>query len=256
MEEKILSRDVLIVRDGVKINTMKNKFKNIVVLTGAGISAESGIRTFRDSNGLWEDHAIEDVASPEGFQRDPSLVYRFYNARREQLYNDQRVAPNAAHKALAKLQRDTNANFTLITQNVDNLHERGGSENVLHMHGRLDQMRCTSCASVHPSPVAFNEDSSCPSCDTKGSLRPNIVWFGEMPFYLEQAAQELERSDLFMCIGTSGLVYPAAQFVSLTNPKCMRVEFNLNHTPASSQFSEVVHGPAGQTVPDFIESLK
>lgn len=234
---------------------MATTYNDIVILTGAGISAESGIKTFRDSNGLWENHSIEEVASPEGFSRNPELVYRFYNARRKQLYDDETVTPNPAHEALATLEKNFSGSLTLITQNVDNLHERGGSHSVLHMHGRLDEMRCNHCGAIHSAPIAFDRETLCPSCNKKGHLRPNIVWFGEMPFHLDEAAKVLAECDLFLCIGTSGLVYPAAQFVSMTGSECHRVEFNLNQTPSSSLFNQTIHGPAGTTVPDFVNNL-
>ena len=234
---------------------MKKDYKHIVILTGAGISAESGIKTFRDSNGLWEDHAIEDVASPIGFKRDPDLVYRFYNARRAQVLDHEQVSPNLGHIALAKLERESKAKLTLITQNVDDLHERAGSKEVLHMHGSLMSMRCQSCQKVMKAQATFNRLSPCPKCTKAGQLRPDIVWFGEMPFHLDRAASDLSQCDLFLCIGTSGLVYPAAQFVNLTNSQCSRIEFNLQKTQISGVFDKTIIGPSGETLPQFVESL-
>ncbi|QDK38562.1 Sir2 family NAD+-dependent deacetylase [Bdellovibrio sp. NC01] len=228
-------------------------FKNIVILTGAGISAESGIRTFRDQNGLWEDHRIEDVATPEAFHRNPELVQRFYNARRAQL-KDPQIKPNAAHLALAELEKQWEGDFLLVTQNVDNLHRRAGSKNLLHMHGRLDRVRCLSCEEEFEwlEDVAVNED--CPHCGIKGALRPDIVWFGEMPYHMEQIYDALEKADLFISIGTSGNVYPAAGFVQLAW-KARKIEVNMKDTEISRAFAEHFVGPATEQVPHLISLL-
>ncbi len=231
---------------------------NIVILTGAGISAESGIKTFRDANGLWENHAVEDVASPEGFSRDPQLVYRFYNARRAQL---QEVADNPAHRSIAKLinycKNSTKHHAQLITQNVDDLHERGGlkDQDVWHMHGELKKMRCQKSAQVFTSPLHLDEKTLCPCCHQAGNLRPHIVWFGEIPFYLEEAFSLLNKCDLFLSVGTSGFVYPAAQFVSMTPETCRRVEINLNDTQISPVFDQHLTGKAGDILPDYVDEL-
>lgn len=181
--------------------------QRVVILTGAGISAESGLATFRDPDGLWEQHDPMDLATPEAFQRDPALVYRFYNSRRTQLAS---VQPNAAHAAVARLQREFAGDVFLVTQNVDDLHERGGSTQVCHMHGELLSMLCSACGKSMQAGQPFDNSSSCPSCDHAGSLRPDVVWFGEMPYFMEDIALRLADCDLFIAIGTSGLVYPAA----------------------------------------------
>lgn len=230
--------------------------KNIVILTGAGISAESGIKTFRDANGLWENHPIEEVASPEGFRANPPLVYNFYNARREQLNSDE-VRPNLGHEAITKLVKEFKGNCQLITQNVDDLHERSGldSSQVWHMHGELQKMRCQRTNQVFAAPVTFNEEDKCSCCGEAGTLRPHIVWFGEMPFFLDEAFALLSRCDLFLSIGTSGHVYPAAQFVAMTPPTCRRIEVNIQGTQVSHQFDEHRTGPAGEVLPPLVEEI-
>jgi NAD-dependent deacetylase len=185
--------------------------ERIVVLTGAGVSAESGLVTFRDPDGLWERHDPAELATPEAFARDPGLVYRFYNARRSQLST---VHPNAAHIALANLQRGFSGELFLVTQNVDDLHERAGSPQVCHMHGELGTMRCTKCGRRMAAPAKFDGRTRCPGCDSAGGLRPDVVWFGEMPYHLEEIDAQLADCDLFVAVGTSGVVYPAAGFVS------------------------------------------
>ena len=228
--------------------------KNIVILTGAGVSAESGLATFRGSDGLWEGHRIEDVASPEGFARDPALVQQFYNLRRAALKT---VQPNPAHLAIARLQREwSHGSVILITQNVDDLHERGGSRKLFHMHGELLSIRCTKC---HRS-IDWSEDvtaeTTCPFCVQKEPMRPDIVWFGEMPFFMDEIADSLSQADLFVAIGTSGNVYPAAGFVSeATRHGAATLEFNLEPSQVSRSFEAHRIGPAGQTVPVWVESL-
>lgn len=228
----------------------------IVILTGAGMSAESGIKTFRDAGGMWENHPVEQVASPEGFRANPALVYDFYNKRREQLNSDE-VSPNKGHEAVAKLVNEFKGDCTLITQNVDDLHERAGlaDDKVWHMHGELQKMRCQKTGEVFKAPVTFDGESSCPCCQRPGNLRPHIVWFGEMPFYLDEAFLLLSQCDLFIAIGTSGHVYPAAQFVAMTPPTCRRIEVNLSDTQVSHQFDEHRIGPAGIEVPKLVEEI-
>jgi len=227
--------------------------KSIVVLTGAGISAESGIRTFRASDGLWEDHRIEDVATPEGFDRNPQLVHHFYNLRRQQLLSPA-IRPNPAHTALARLQHHLGDRLLLITQNVDNLHERAGSRNVMHMHGELLKMRCHGSGLVFDIREDLSFDSVCRCCQTPGNLRPHIVWFGEMPFHMPRITQALQHCDLFIAIGTSGNVYPASGFYQTARAAGARtVELNLE--PTGSAFDEHVHGPASVVVPAFLERL-
>lgn len=185
---------------------------HVVVLTGAGISAESGIRTFRAADGLWEEHRVEDVATPEGFARDPAQVQRFYNARRHQLQQPE-IQPNAAHLALAELEQVLGDNFLLVTQNIDNLHERAGNTRVLHMHGELLKVRCATSGQVIEWTGDVTSDDRCTCCQFPSALRPHVVWFGEMPIGMEEIYQALENADVFIAIGTSGHVYPAAGFV-------------------------------------------
>ncbi|SDD78615.1 NAD-dependent deacylase [Kordiimonas lacus] len=229
-------------------------YQGIVILTGAGISAESGLRTFRDNGGLWEDHSIEEVATPQGFDANPSLVHKFYNQRRAQL---QHALPNAAHNALARLEAEHQGDVTTITQNVDNLHEQAGSKRILHMHGELQQVRCTFCDTTHTWTQDCDDTSLCPSCGAASSLRPNIVWFGEMPFHLDQIDRALASCDLFISIGTSGNVYPAAGFVSAVRRmnRAYTVEINLEPSVGVSLFHEARHGPAGTLVPEFVDAL-
>ena len=225
---------------------------SIVVLTGAGISAESGLATFRASDGLWENHRIEDVATPEGFQRDPALVHRFYNERRRKL---RRVEPNAAHLALAKLEAQWPGGVLLVTQNVDDLHDRAGSRNLIHMHGELRKVRCTACESIH----LWNEDldaaSRCPGCGRAGRLRPHIVWFGEMPLAMEAIYGALEGCGLFVAIGTSGHVYPAAGLVEAVGPGARTLEINLERSLVASAFQQHRIGKASECVPLWVEGL-
>ena len=230
------------------------KDQNLVILTGAGVSAESGVATFRGAGGLWEGHRIEDVASPEGFARNPELVQRFYNLRRAALKT---VQPNPAHLAIARLQREWNkGTVTLITQNVDDLHERGGSPSVLHMHGELLKIRCTRCDEVHAWDDEVTAEIPCPACDHRGTLRPDIVWFGEMPYFMDDIYTRLRKADVFASIGTSGNVYPAAGFVmEAAKGGASTVEFNLEPSNVSRSFEEHRVGPAGQTVPAWVESL-
>lgn len=233
-----------------------NKNKKIVILTGAGISAESGIKTFRDQNGLWEDHNILEVASPQGFERDPELVHRFYNLRRKQLLSSE-VAPNKAHLAVARLQKELpNSEVFLITQNVDNLHERAGSSQVLHMHGELTKMRCIESKKVFEIKEDISPRRACPCCLKEGNLRPHIVWFGETPFFMDEIYHHTAQCDLFIAIGTSGVVYPAAMLVDLARENgAQTLEFNLSDTQVSDSFHKHIVGPASQTVSKYVEEL-
>lgn len=231
-------------------NPKKNM--NIVILTGAGISAESGIRTFRASDGLWEGHRVEDVATPEAFIRNPALVHQFYNARRAQL---KEVRPNAAHQALARLQQEHNGTVTLITQNVDDLHERAGSS-VIHMHGELLKIRCTHCLAVHHWTEDCTPDDICPTCGHAGALRPDIVWFGEMPYHMDKIAEALADADIFCAIGTSGLVYPAAGFVREARAyHAKTIEINLEKTAASALFDHGEYDAATIAVSRWVEAV-
>lgn len=229
-------------------------FERIVILTGAGISAESGIGTFRDKGGLWEKYRIEDVATPDAFRRDPDFVLDFYNQRRRQLLAD--VAPNPGHEALARLEREYPGEVLVITQNVDNLHERAGSRNLIHMHGELLKARCDVCQEVVPAEADIKTDTPCPRCARTGRLRPHVVWFGEMPMAMDRIQGELARCDLFLAVGTSGNVYPAAGFVELARAAgAHTVELNLEPSEVNSTFHEHRHGPAGQVVPDYVDAL-
>jgi len=230
-------------------------FKSIVILTGAGISAESGIKTFRAADGLWENHRVEDVASPEGYAANPALVQRFYNERRRQLLSDA-VQPNAAHRALAKLQQEFTGTVTLVTQNIDDLHERGGSRNVIHMHGELLKMFCTRSKQVYDVCSDIEISQCCTCCNASGTLRPDIVWFGEVPYRMDEISDALATCDLFISIGTSGNVYPAAGFVSMANQaRAHTVEINLEPSVTQSRFKEKIYGKAGEIVPSYVASL-
>ncbi len=230
-------------------------YQSIVVLTGAGISAESGIRTFRASDGLWEDHPIEDVATPEGFKRDPALVHRFYNARREQLLNPV-VQPNKAHQALVQLEEHFKESFLLVTQNVDDLHERSGSQSLIHMHGELLNVRCSQTGFVSLVRGNVTPQDPCVCCGLTGTLRPDIVWFGEEPMQMNQIYHALSQCDLFLSIGTSGHVYPAAGFVEVANEAgAFSVEINLEPSRKESHFKAHYYGLASEQVPDLVEKL-
>jgi NAD-dependent deacetylase len=225
---------------------------SIVILTGAGISAESGIDTFRSAGGLWEQHRIEDVATPEGFARDPDLVLGFYDMRRAALAN---VAPNPAHAALARLEREFAGELLLVTQNVDDLHERGGSAKVLHMHGELNSALCASCEMRSPWEMAMIDRPPCPVCQAP-ALRPDVVWFGEMPYRMERITAALAACDLFVSIGTSGAVYPAAGFVQEARASGARtLELNLEPSEGSRLFHESRRGPASLLVPQWVEEV-
>ena len=228
------------------------KLDSIVILTGAGISAESGIDTFRSAGGLWEQHRVEDVATPEGFARNPDLVLNFYDMRRAALAH---VAPNAAHMALGRLEREFSGELLLVTQNVDDLHERGGSARVLHMHGELKSALCASCETRAPWFGTMIERPPCPVCRAP-TLRPDVVWFGEMPYQMGRIYQALERCDLFVSIGTSGAVYPAAGFVALAQRAgALTIELNLEPSEGGRRFQQRRYGPATEIVPEFVAAL-
>ena len=226
---------------------------NIVILTGAGISAESGLATFRGPDGLWEGHRVEDVATPEAFRRDPALVHKFYDARRARLGE---VEPNAAHSALARLDSAWPGDLLLVTQNVDDLHERAGSKRLLHMHGALTSAWCRACGERFPWAGAMGERVACPLCAIRGRVRPDIVWFGEMPYDMERIEAALQGCDLFVSIGTSGAVYPAAGFVQTARycgAHCL--EINLEPSQGSVFFHESRIGRAGTKVPQWVDEL-
>ncbi|GGY92824.1 NAD-dependent deacylase [Novosphingobium colocasiae] len=231
--------------------------RNIMILTGAGVSAESGIDTFRDSGGLWEKHRVEDVATPEAFARDPELVLRFYDMRRAAIQTKQ---PNAAHAALARLEaewpeRVPGGTVTLVTQNVDDLHDRAGSRNLIHMHGEHLNAWCTACDERVPWRAPLLDRPACPACGVP-ALRPDIVWFGEMPYRMEDIYGALREADLFVSIGTSGAVYPAAGLVRGARDVGARtLELNLEPSQGSAWFDEARHGPATQVVPAWVEEM-
>ncbi|WP_043606257.1 NAD-dependent deacylase [Novosphingobium sp. Rr 2-17] len=226
--------------------------RNIVILTGAGVSAESGIDTFRDGGGLWEQHRVEDVATPEAFVRDPDLVLRFYDMRRAAI---QTKAPNAAHDALARLDREWPGELLIVTQNVDDLHERAGARRVLHMHGEHLNVWCTACDARSRWTGPLIHRPGCPECG-EAALRPDIVWFGEMPYRMDEIFAALEEADLFVSIGTSGAVYPAAGFVrNARELGAQTLELNLEPSQGSGWFDEARHGPASELVPAWVDEV-
>ena len=230
-----------------------NRIRNIVILTGAGISAESGLATFRGPDGLWEGHRVEDVATPEAFARDPALVHAFYDARRGRL---KEVEPNAAHKALARLDAKWPGELLIVTQNVDDLHERAGARRVLHMHGELKSAWCLGCDARMPWDGTLGDHPACPECGEAKRLRPDIVWFGEMPYEMDRIDRALMDADLFVSIGTSGAVYPAAGFVQTARYCGARtLEMNLDPSLASYHFHESRIGKAGELVPAWVEEV-
>jgi NAD-dependent deacetylase len=227
--------------------------RNIVILTGAGVSAESGLATFRAADGLWEGHRVEDVATPEAYRRDPRLVHQFYDARRARLGE---VEPNAAHRALARLDAEWDGDLLLVTQNVDDLHERAGSKRLLHMHGELTKGWCLACNERQPWSGDMGEAAECALCGDRGRVRPDIVWFGEMPYEMNRIEDALRSADLFVSIGTSGAVYPAAGFVQTARYCGARtLEMNLDPSLGSTFFDESRIGPAGKLVPEWVDQI-
>lgn len=227
----------------------------IVVLTGAGVSAESGIKTFRAADGLWEEHKVEDVAMPEAFIRDPKLVYRFYNQRRAQLLSSA-IAPNKAHIALAEFANHSGHSITLVTQNIDNLHERAGSKDVIHMHGELLKARCVATGQRIEVTGDFDGSDVCKCCKPGQPIRPDIVWFGEIPFHMDKIESALASADLFISLGTSGNVYPAAGFVSVAKQYGAKtVEVNLEPSSSNALFDEHHYGLATEVLPQFLATL-
>ena len=223
----------------------------IVVLTGAGVSAESGLGTFRDAGGVWTRYDLNEVATPEGFRRDPIKVHEFYNARRK---NAAGAKPNAAHEALARLERDCPGEVVIITQNVDSLHEAAGTA-AIHMHGRLDRATCASCGAVWDAPLEMHAADPCPEC-LEPATRPDVVWFGEVPRALDDIAGHLDTAAVFVAIGTSGQVHPAAGFVSeAKRAGAHTIEINLAPSDISDLFHQRIEGPATQSVPLWVESL-
>lgn len=234
---------------------MEFPYRNIVILTGAGISAESGIKTFRAADGLWENHRIEDVATPEGFYADPDLVQDFYNQRRRKLQHSS-IKPNAAHIALGRLEAELNGTVTVITQNIDNLHERGGSHNIIHMHGELLKARCCSSGQVIEHKKDIVTGDLCHCCQVPAQMRPHIVWFGEMPLQMDEIYTLIAKADLFVSIGTSGVVYPAAGFVHDARLHgAHTIEINLEPSAVESEFDEKRYGRASIEVPKLVDEL-
>ena len=231
----------------------RGDIRNIVILTGAGVSAESGLATFRGPDGLWEGHRVEDVCTPEAYRRDPALVHAFYDARREKLNT---VEPNGAHKALALLEAEWPGELLVVTQNVDDLHERAGSKRLIHMHGELTKGWCLACDQRFAWTGPMGEAAECPACARHGAVRPDIVWFGEMPYEMDEIEDALRRCDLFVSIGTSGAVYPAAGFVQ-TARYCgaTTLEMNLEQSLGSTMFNESRIGRAGDLVPQWVDEL-
>jgi len=227
---------------------MSPRIKNerLVVLTGAGISAESGVPTFRSNGGLWNNHRFEELATPEAFARDSKLVWDFYRWRQDGVNN---ARPNRAHEILAEMESTLGDRFLLVTQNVDDLHERGGSRSLLHMHGEIMKARCQRCNTIHANFDYHTSDQPCPTCGATESLRPHIVWFGEMPQHMDTIQEALSQADLFLAIGTSGAVYPAAQFVHIAKRHGARtVLFNLDAADNSGAFDHTLQGPATETL--------
>jgi NAD-dependent deacetylase len=228
----------------------------IVILTGAGISKESGLDTFRDADGLWSRVRLEDVATPEAFARNPAMVHDFYNARRRGLLGGN-IRANAAHRALARLDREFPGEVLLVTQNIDHLHEEAGSGNLVHMHGELLKARCTACAGIRDWRGDMSLESACPGCGRAGAVRPHVVWFGEMPLEMDRIYQALAGCDLFISIGTSGNVYPAAGFVqeARMSAGAHTVELNLEPSEGATLFAEKIYGPATSVVPAYVERV-
>lgn len=226
--------------------------RKIVILTGAGISAESGLQTFRASDGLWENHRVEDVATPEGFEQDRDLVQRFYDMRRAGILA---AVPNPAHDALARLDAGWGGDLLIVTQNIDDLHERAGAGRVLHMHGEGLSAWCTACDTRHRWTGTLRDNPPCPACGAD-ALRPDIVWFGEMPYRMDEIFDALREADLFVSIGTSGAVYPAAGFVQQAR-ECgaQTLELNLERSQGSHWFHESRLGAASVTVPEWVDEM-
>jgi NAD-dependent deacetylase len=234
-----------------------SRFKRIVILTGAGISAESGIATFRDRDGIWAKVNVADVATPHGFARNPQLVLDFYNQRRK---DSRHAKPNAAHLALARLETEhakTGGSVLVVTQNIDLLHEAAGSKSLIHMHGQGNQSLCNHCQTRHPwGEEDLRLDQPCAACGQAGGLRPDVVWFGEMPYQMERIHAALAETDLFLSIGTSGNVYPASGFVAEARRHgAHTAELNLEPSEGATLFHEAHHGPASTVVPMYVERL-
>ncbi len=229
---------------------------SIVVLTGAGISKESGLSTFRDEDGIWATVKIEDVATPDAFAANPTKVHDFYNHRRKGLQSPD-IKPNAAHIALRRLEMEWPGEVLIVTQNIDDLHERAGSRNLIHMHGELLKARCTHCNTISAWPRDITLKTSCPNCGQNACLRPHVVWFGETPFMMDNIHEALAKCGLFISIGTSGNVYPASGFVTLIRDvgKAQAVEVNLEPSEGATLFHDAAYGPATEMVPKIVEQI-
>lgn len=239
----------------MKLNDQIKPDASIVILTGAGISAESGLETFRGAGGLWCGHRVEDVATPEAFARNPSIVHEFYNMRRNGLL-DSKIQPNAAHKALARLEQEWKGDVLIVTQNIDDLHERAGSKNLIHMHGEVLKAFCHFCQHKTVCRSDLSIDLVCEKCTKKGGIRPDIVWFGEMPYQMERIYDALSNCDLFISIGTSGNVYPAAGFVAhAIQSGGVTVEINLEPSLKASMFDYAITSPASAGVTSLVAKL-
>lgn len=229
------------------------KYERIVILTGAGLSAESGLSTFRDRDGIWAKHRIEDVATPGAFASNPERVLEFYNTRR---MGARGVKPNAAHEALARLESDFPGEVTTVTQNIDPLHEMAGTENLIHMHGEIMKALCAHCGTRDPWHEDLTVNLVCQGCGKSGGMRPDVVWFGEMPYRMDEIFAALSACDLFISIGTSGSVYPAAGFVAEARAVgAHTVELNLEPSAGISMFAEAIHGKATEVVPAYVDRL-
>lgn len=228
----------------------------IVVLTGAGVSRESGLDTFRDAGGIWSRVRLEDVATPQAFRRSPGTVQDFYNARRRALLAGD-IHPNPAHRALARLESGRPGRVLVVTQNIDDLHERAGTRNLIHMHGELLKSRCVETGRVQPQPGDITPGTACSCCGAAGTLRPHVVWFGEVPFHLDRIYEALRSCALFLAVGTSGQVWPAAGFVDevRARTRAWSVELNMEPTGLTPLFDEGIHGPASEIVPAFVRRL-
>lgn len=235
---------------------LMTRYRSIVVLTGAGISAESGVSTFRDKDGVWAKYDVEEVATPQGFARNPTLVHSFYNRRRAGLKT---VKPNAGHVALAQLEAGLTArgdDYLLITQNVDNLHEAAGSKRLVHMHGELAKAWCLKCDARMAWTEDMTQETACPQCAKAGGMRPDVVWFGEMPYEMDRLYDAVSSCDLFLSIGTSGNVYPAAGFVAeARRAGAHTVELNLEPSVGANLFHETIHGRATEVVPAYVKRI-
>lgn len=228
-------------------------YERIVILTGAGLSKESGLSTFRDTDGIWARYNIEDVATPEAFARDPEMVLDFYNSRRKGAAG---VKPNAAHEALARLEKEHGGEILTVTQNIDPLHEWAGTRRLIHMHGEILKAMCTHCGATEPWEEDLNIELACQICNETGGMRPDVVWFGEMPYRMEEIYDALSACDLFISIGTSGTVYPAAGFVmEARRAGAHTVELNLEPSEGILSFAEAIHGPATKVVPKYVKTL-